>query len=611
MTQGGRDPATVLAAFDELAPVVFSSLCHLTAGDSAAAQLLLINTFTHGLPAKSSAYDSAGGKLDRRAVVVAAHHCYLADPHAATMGSGAVASLTPIERAVLNLEVAEHMRSPEINFAVRMAENDADYVAEAAYRRLNADTFGRPVADVFAACEVWLDDAMRSHCRAEIERGLSYTAPTTDAEGIVVQGTRSRRLTIGGSIAASIVAAIVLGAWLAPSNERPGTNVADLAPTSVVSESSAVSRKDPSELPETTQTTGQGGTSAGATASASPEAGFILNPPPDGFVVNSAKSEPTGQPPTGWLEVWSTPNATRNDGRWFAIRTGVDRNPVFQNATRGMIGDNVTLTTVDATGVSSLYERLPDGSAVQFDTFGFTTDDLRQLVLAVAIGEDGAVRRTTRLEAVTRRMEVWWSGPVYGPDVIPVLTAGREHAYYRSTNALQQIDVVTAPQVANDLAVTRLLTPSPMTDAFGTQRMVVLSDVGALVGRVPTPLRVGQPGSQPDLVFAQWHSGTHTVTVTARLPIEDVIQIARAAHMASAAQWTTIGDSVSIGSPQAAPGTVRSTSLGRHTTESGDTWNIVAIDIGCSAVTFVNQSGVTESDVLPLCLLYTSDAADE
>ena len=365
MTQGGRDPATVLAAFDELAPVVFSSLCHLTAGDSAAAQLLLINTFTHGLPAKSSAYDSAGGKLDRRAVVVAAHHCYLADPHAGTMGSGAVANLTPIERAVLNLDVAEHMRSPEINFAVRMAENDADYVAEAAYRRLNADTFGRPAADVLAACEVWFDDAMRSHCRAEIERGLAFTAPTTDSDGIVVQGTRSRRLTIGGSIAASIVAAIVLGAWLAPSNERPGTDVAGLAPTSSAA-SGAVSEKDPSELPDPTSTTGPAVVSPGEATSASPEAGFILNPPPDGFVVNSAKSEPAGQPATGWLEVWSTPNATRNDGRWFAVRTDVDRNPVFQNATRGRIGDNVTLTTVDATGVSSLYERLPDGNTVQF-----------------------------------------------------------------------------------------------------------------------------------------------------------------------------------------------------------------------------------------------------
>ena len=596
MTHGGRDPASVLACFDQFGAAVFGSLCHLTAGDAAAAQLLLIRTFAHDLPAPTSAYDSAAGSLDRRAVIVSAHHCYLRDPQAAAVGSGPVTSLTPTERVVLNLEVAEHMRSPEINFAVRMAENDADYVAEAAHRRLQAETFGRPAADVFAACEVWFDDSMRSQCRAEIEHALSFAPPPTDADGIVVQGARSRRLTIGGSIAAAIVAAVALGAWLAPSNDDPGTNVADLAPSTLPA-SSVVSEKDPSELPSSTSTTIDGAPSGEDTPA---RRGFILNPPPDGFVVNSAKSEPAAQPPTGWLEVWSTPNATRNDGRWFAVRTGGDRNPVLQNATRGTIGANATLTAVDVTGVSSLYERLPDGSTAVFETFGFTADEVRQLVLATAIGDNGVVQRTARLEAVTRRMEVLWSGPTYGASLPPALTPDREHAYYRSANASQQIDVVTAPQVANDLAVTRLLTPSPMTDAFGTQRMVVLSDVGALVGRVPAPLLVGESGSQPDLVFAQWHSGTHTVTVTARAPIEAVIQIARAAHMASAAQWATMGNSVSVGMPQQAPRAVQATSLGRHTTKRDDTWNVVAIEIGCPAITFVNQTDVSGSDVLSL-----------
>ena len=600
MTHVGRDPASVLAAFDEFGAALFGSLCHLTAGDAAAAQLLLMRTFTHDLPAKSSAYESAGGALDRRSLIVAAHHSYLRDPLAASMGSGPVAALTPIERAVLNLEVAEHMRSPEINFAVRMAENDADYVAEAAHRRLDSETFGRPTADVLATCEVWFDDAMRAQCRREIEHALSFSPPPTDADGIVVQDSRSRWLTVGGSIAATVVAAIALGAWLAPSNERSGTNVADLAPTTATA-SSVVSKKDPSELPASAPTTTDGA-SPGAVAGASADPGFILNPPPEGFVVNSAKSEPNGQPATGWLEVWSSPNATRNDGRWFAIRTGGNDSWVLQNATRETVGGNMTLSTVDATGVTSVYEQLPNGDTVEFESFGFAPDDLHQLILATSLGEDGAVQRTLRLETVTRRMEVVWSGPTYGAGLPPVLTPGREHAFYRTTDASRQVDLVTAPQVANDLAVSRLLTPSPMPDAFGTQRMVVLSDVGALVGKVPEPLLVGQPGLQPDMVFAQWHSGTHTVTVTARLPIEDVIQIARAAVLASPAQWATMGDSVSVGVPRLALTDFGATSVGSNATESGERWNILAIDVGCPAVTFLKQPPQSATSDVPAVL---------
>jgi len=589
VTPGGRDPASVLACFDELGPVVFGSLCHLTAGDAAAAELLVVRTFVHGLPAKSSAYDSADGSLSRREVVVAAHHCYLADPQAAAMGSGPVASLTPIERAVLNLEVAEHMRSPEINFAVRMAENDADYVAEAAHRRLDSDTFGQPVADAFAACEVWFDDAMRSHCRAEIEHELASTAPTTDADGIVVQGARSRRLTIGGSIAATIVAAIALGAWLAPSNERPGTNVADLAPTTT-KESGTGSRKDPSELPDPTSTTTT--TEVAAVPSPAPDgdgSGFILNPAPEGYVVSSARSAGRMLPEAAWLDVWSTPGATRTDGKWFSVRASFDNAyPVLPNATRAEVNGNVTLTSVDATGVTSVVERV-GGVSFEFQSFGLSQDDVRKLIIATAVTSDGAIKRTDRLDEVTRRMELLWSGPVYDGAGPPGLIGNRAQAVYRTPDGSQQIDVVTSEQVPNDLAVSRLLTPPTDTFNLGDARMIVLSDVGALVGVVPAQLLKGETAGLTPKLFAQWHSGTRTVTVVGRLELEQLIQIARSAHPASPAQWATMTTAVPIEDPGPTSYFFEVTVLGQNVTEHGESWRISLLADPCAMITTQKQ----------------------
>ena len=588
VTQGGRDPASVLACFDELGAAVFGSLCHLTAGDAAAAQLLLIRTFTHDLPAKSSGYDSAHS-LDRRSVIVAAHHCYLHDPQAAALGSGPVAALSPTERVVLNLEVAERMRSPEINFAVRMAENDADYVAEAARRRLDADTFGRPIADVFAACEVWFDDAMRTHCRAEIEHALAFAPPPTDADGIVVQAARSRRLTIGGSIAATIVAAIALGAWLAPSNERSGTNVADLAPTSTTATpSSAVSKKDPSELPDPTETT-VGAASSGAAVSMT-DPGFILNPPPDGFVVSSAASDGRMLQEAAWLDVWSTPGATRNEGRWFSVRASIDSAyPVLANATREVVDGHITLSTVDPTGVSSVVERV-DGVTLEFQSFGLAPDDIRRLVLATALTGDGAIERTDRLDEVTRRMELVWSGPTYDGAGPPGLIGHRSHAAYSTPDGSQQIDVVTSEQIPNDIDVSRLLTPGPAPYTLGSARMVVLSDVGALVGEVPARLPTSETAVKPPQLFAQWHSGSHTVTVIGRLPVEQLIQIARSAHPASESQWATMTSAVPIEPAGPASYFYDLTVLGQNVTEHGESWAVSLLDADCTMITTQKQT---------------------
>ena len=576
-----------MACFDQFGAVVFGSLCHLTAGDAAAAQRLLIQTFTHGLPAKSSAYEAADGSLDRRAVVVAAHHCFLQDPHAAATGSGPVAALTPIERAVINLDVSERMRSPEINFAVRMAENDADYVAEAALRRLNSETYGRSPVDVLAACEVWFDDAMRAQCRTEIEQALAFAPPPTDGDGIVVQNARSRRLTIGGSVAATIVAVIAIGAWLAPSNESPSTDVAGLAPTTTAS--GTVSRKDPSELPDPTSTTAAVSPSRDSSSQTADRPGFILNPPPDGFVISSATSDERMLPEAAWLDVWSTPGATRSEGQWFSVRASIDSAyPVLPNASREIVGGNVTLSSVDSTGVRSVVERV-GGVTLEFQSFGLSSDDVRRLILATDLTSDGAIERTDRLDEVTRRMELVWSGPIYDGAGPPGLIGRRAHAVYTTPDGSQQIDVVTSEQVPNDLTVSGLLTPPPAPYTPEGNRMVVLSDVGALVGVVPANRLRGDTGEQSPKSFAQWHSGTRTVTLIGRLPLEQLIQIARTAHLASDSQWASMTTAVPIVSPDPASFFQVLSVLGQNVTEHGELWTLSLVDADCTMIATQKQ----------------------
>ncbi len=620
--RGGRDPASVLNSFEETAAHVFASLCHLTAGDHRLAQELLVRTFTRFLPPDALNYESPGGSLDRRSMIIAAHRCTSAHSagvpnrpsavgvpsttRSAPVGVTAMGALTSLQRSVIDLQIGERMRGTEISLALRIAEVTVDHAGATARAQLETSMFGRPIDEALTDCEVWFDDGMRSRCRAEIEAEIA----TSWADGglalqaehpgrVAAPSPRKRALRIAGSFAAAAVAVVAIGVWLAPSAKAPDTHFADLAATTTSVASTGVSRKDPSELPDPA-TAGPTTTSPQQTAltraETSTHTGYLLDAPPDGYVGAGSRSDSAETPTSNWLEVWATDQATRTEGRWFAIM--VDNNPasaipLMRDAARTTVTGLPTLTATDAAQVTRVIQRLPDGRVVRFESFGLAAPDLRELLLATVIGTDGSVAYTPRFGAVAYGMQLVSAGRTADSGFVTRVGAPLQNrSVYKTVDGTKEIDLASARQVPNDLQVARLLSPAPPSiDPADTRRLIAISGGGALVGMVPPESDLSATSRTAPTLFAQWHDGTTTVTIQAALPVDQLIQTARSAHLASNDAWAAAlrGENLIPSPIRATGGPFQFQSIGTNVTTAGDTWKVGLIDLDGGAVAAVEQ----------------------
>ena len=620
--RGGRDPASVLNSFEETAAHVFASLCHLTAGDHRLAEELLVRTFTRFLPPDAHNYESPGGSLDLRSMIIAAHRCTFAHSagnrapptsvpvpsttRSAPVGTTSMGALTSVERAVIDLQVGERMTGTEISLALRIAQVKVDQAGATALAQLESSMFGRPIDDALTDCEVWFDDGMRSRCRAEIEAeittawadgGLALQAEHPDR--VAAPSTRKRALRVAGSFAAAVVAVVAIGVWLAPSAKSPDTHFADLAATTTSVASTGVSKKDPSELPDPA-TTGPTTTSpqlaAVAGAENSSQNRYVLDPVPDGYVGAGARSDSAETPMSNWLEVWATDRATRTEGRWFAIMVDNDPAaaiPLMRDAVRTIVGGLLTLTAEDAGQVTRVIQRRSNGRIVRFESFGLAAADVRELVLATVIATDGSVVYTPRFGAVADGLQVVAAGRTADSGFVTRIGAPLQNrSVYKTVDGTKEIDLVSARQVPNDLEVARLLSPAPLSiDPTDARRLIAISGGGALVGMIPPESDLAATNRAVPTLFAQWHDGATTVTIQAAEPVDRLIQIARSALLASNDAWAAAmrGENLIPYPIRATGGPFQFQTIGTNVTTAGDTWKVGLVDLDGGAVAAAEQ----------------------
>jgi hypothetical protein len=257
------------------------------------------------------------------------------------------------------------------------------------------------------------------------------------------------------------------------------------------------------------------------------DSGYIAADPPSGFEVEGLYTTTTEQP-AGWTELWSTPGASRQSGRWFAVQVNRegDIEPA-SGAERVELGRNGTgLLTHTSDGVAVLRFRLGD-APVTLTAGGWDDADVAQM--ATAMGHVGV--RPLVAGGFTEDLELRWGGPGVGESLDEVYAYGdpRASVGYRRRSDDEFIEIhVGAIHPAIGTLAKFVLAEAPEFRFSGPSVRIDID------GR---PLAAGILPGLGDVRVAQWIEDEQTVTVLSRLSLPDLFDIVRTVSGASPESW--------------------------------------------------------------------------
>jgi len=205
--QAAREQPNLLDVYDATASIIFASLCRVAMADRPTAERLLGETFT-------AARDDPAVPLDRRGLLTVAHRLYIDEaPSSArarqvTFGADssrqltswsrgqwkgivpeALASLTPSERAALNLAVMERYTVSQIAKCLGCDQTEVMRLLASARVTLEHAGIGDSPHEVLQQCELWLDDVTRDRVRAHLRAPRRHSDPVEQGDA-ASSGTR-------------------------------------------------------------------------------------------------------------------------------------------------------------------------------------------------------------------------------------------------------------------------------------------------------------------------------------------------------------------------------------------------------------------------------------
>ena len=224
----------LLACFETTVGTVFSSLCRLTVGERRTAERLLLETYLH---LQRVAPRLSSTEVASHWLVLAAHRLYLDDadvsaPSVRTSDSrlamdwtqnrwtaalDALASLTPIERAALNLREVECHTITEIAQLLRITDGETDALLDKSHLALRQAAIGETASEAFGHTDVWLDDKVRDGIRA-----LLFTNGQRRAKAKTIEASRRSRNVGRMSAVAGGVMLALLARWVVSGPNEDG-----------------------------------------------------------------------------------------------------------------------------------------------------------------------------------------------------------------------------------------------------------------------------------------------------------------------------------------------------------------------------------------------------
>jgi hypothetical protein len=286
-----------------------------------------------------------------------------------------------------------------------------------------------------------------------------------------------------------------------------------------------------------------------ATAATTAATGWVIDPVPDGLRPAAYTNVEAGlDAPSGWGEVWATPDASRTTGRWFSLtllpfRT-VDPvlDPALDPALVIDVGGRRGVARTDDDGVVTLsYDAgsIDASRLVTLSSFGFSPDQLAELADSIAFIDDRPQMVDDRPEfqrpELLAGFEQLAAEPTDGDLVAQVVTGRRlvSATVYRTddeggiTLVQEQRDGARPDDPLLALALHRYVIPP---DGWAAPDSIDGADLVA--GRV----RI----DGYDLVVVRWRIGDRTVSVLGTGGLGETYIAASRVRLAGADEWATL-----------------------------------------------------------------------
>jgi hypothetical protein len=229
---------------------------------------------------------------------------------------------------------------------------------------------------------------------------------------------------------------------------------------------------------------------------------------------------------TGDYQLWATPGATATSGRWFSIQSlRPGPQPLYApDAYRVQNGDQSMAISHTAVGQSVAQFSVNGLMTLSITSLGLDDDALVRLAQSV-ITDEGSGVHLSDPSLIPDYELIGTVHPWFAVQGLPV-----EQVYYAtSSNSIDGFTVAVAPRPPVDLAG---------TDADRQIALRFFLDHSTPFEVDGYPAVAGTIVGQPDQTIATWIAGDNIISVSATLPVQQVISLARTVHQVSSDEWS-------------------------------------------------------------------------
>lgn len=248
--------------------------------------------------------------------------------------------------------------------------------------------------------------------------------------------------------------------------------------------------------------------------------------PPRQFTVEFAETtEPQDSyHDPGGYQLWATTGATASSGSWFAIENYAGRGASFYATDAYRVETARQSIAISRTSYGQTIAQFLPGRSEYVTITSFGLSDEETIRLADAVTVDGDTTEVSDPTLVADYQMISRVHPWFAVQGIPV-----EQIFYSDSD-----------DPVNDLSITVALRPSPSEGGATLDRQIALRfflDHATPFGVDGHVAVAGSVIGQFEYSLATWIAGNHIVTLSANMPVPELISIARTVHEVSADEW--------------------------------------------------------------------------
>ncbi len=247
--------------------------------------------------------------------------------------------------------------------------------------------------------------------------------------------------------------------------------------------------------------------------------------PPREFAVQYANVQPLDHAPfQGYsYELWATPDAAASSGRWFSVVTYRGPSTLTAPDSYLLVAGPLSLAISHTSSGHTITQFSEDGRiGVTITSFGWTDDDLVRLATSIQADEHSVGFTDSWFQpelGLVSTVQPWLAVQSVPAEQISYMASGdpSDNIVITVAQRIQPYEGGSLDQ--RQTALRFLLDPNTPFTVDGEQ---------AVAGTV-----VGEDGR----ALATWISGDHVITVSAVMPIPQLINVAQTVHQVSAREW--------------------------------------------------------------------------